>query len=115
MRRRASPGPGTTGLLPQLSRTSERYSNIGAVNLSDDDCEVSVTLRSADGSALGATFLFQLGSGEWQQEFDVFAGLGNRDTAYATVEVLTPQCSAWAYASVIDRDSRDPTTIPVQF
>jgi glucose/arabinose dehydrogenase len=107
--------PGDVGLLPLLSRTGERYSNVGAVNLGDGDCEVTVRLRAADGGALGSPLLFELGPGEWQQAFDVLAGLGNRETASAVVEVLTPECRAWAYASVVDRESRDPTTIPVQF
>jgi glucose/arabinose dehydrogenase len=107
--------PGDVGLLPLLSRTGERYSNVGAVNLGDGDCEVTVRLRAADGGALGSPLLFEVGPGEWQQAFDVLAGLGNRETASAVVEVLTPECRAWAYASVVDRESRDPTTIPVQF
>jgi glucose/arabinose dehydrogenase len=107
--------PGDVGLLPLLSRTGERYSNVGAVNLGDGDCEVTVRLRPADGGALGSPLLFEVGPGEWQQAFDVLAGLGNRETASAVVEVLTPECRAWAYASVVDRESRDPTTIPVQF
>jgi len=107
--------PGEVGVLPSLSRTDQRYSNVGAVNLSDAACEVAVRLKAADGNALGGPLLFELAPGEWQQAFDVLAGLGNQDTASAVVEVLTPECSAWAYASLIDRDSRDPTTIPVQF
>jgi glucose/arabinose dehydrogenase len=107
--------PGGIGLLPSLSRTAQRYSNVGAVNLSDAACEVAVRLKAADGNALGGPLLFELAPGEWQQAFDVLAGLGNHDTASAVVEVLTPECNAWAYASLIDRDSRDPTTIPVQF
>lgn len=107
--------PGDAGLLPLLSRTAERYSNLGAVNLGDSDCEVTVRLRAADGGALGSPLLFELDAGEWRQAFDVLAGLGTHETASAVVEVLTPECSAWAYASVIDRESRDPTTIPVQF
>jgi glucose/arabinose dehydrogenase len=107
--------PGEVGLLPLLSRTSERYSNVGVVNLSGAVCEVAVRFKAAGGDELGSPLLFELGPAEWQQAFDVFAGLGNRETASAAVEVLTPECSAWAYASLIDRESRDPTTIPVQF
>jgi glucose/arabinose dehydrogenase len=107
--------PGDIGLLPLLSRTTDRYSNIGVVNLSGAACQVTVRLKAADGAELGSPLLFELDPAEWQQAFDVFAGLGNRETASAAVEVLTPECSAWAYASVIDRESRDPTTVPVQF
>jgi glucose/arabinose dehydrogenase len=107
-------GPGQVGVLPQLSRTGERYTNIGAVNVGEVECNVAVTLHAADGDSLGDPLSFELEPGEWKQEFDAFAGLGNRTTASATVEVLTPECRAWAYASLIDRSSRDPTTIPLQ-
>jgi glucose/arabinose dehydrogenase len=107
--------PGGVGVLPLLSRTGARYSNVGAVNLGDAACEVTVRLKAADGSALGGPLLFELAPGEWRQAFDVFAGLGTHQAASAVVEVLTPECKAWAYASLIDRESRDPTTIPVQF
>jgi hypothetical protein len=103
------------GVLPLLSRTGARYSNVGAVNLGDAACEVTVRLKAADGSALGGPLLFELAPGEWRQAFDVLAGLGTHQAASAVVEVLTPECRAWAYASLIDRESRDPTTIPVQF
>jgi glucose/arabinose dehydrogenase len=107
-------GPGELGVLPQLSRNSERYVNIGAVNLGEMQCRVAVRLRDAEGAQLGEALIFELEPGEWDQLTDVLDGLGDRDVASATVEVLTPGCRAWAYASLVDRDSRDPTTILMQ-
>jgi hypothetical protein len=51
---------------------------------------------------------------EWRQIFDVLASAGDQEAAWARVEVLTPEGRVWAYASIIDRLSRDPTTIPIQ-
>jgi len=41
------------------------------------------------------------------------AGAGDRDLAYARVEVTTAGGRVWAYGSVVDNDSSDPTTIPL--
>ncbi len=51
---------------------------------------------------------------EWRQIFDVLEPTGDQEAAWARVEVVTPESRAWAYASIIDRLSLDPTTIPVQ-
>jgi hypothetical protein len=55
-------------------------------------------------------------AGRFFQQDLVFnaAAAGSHDNAYATVEVLTTGCAAWAYASVIDNATGDPTTVPVQ-
>ncbi len=54
-----------------------------------------------------------MAAGQWEQVNDVFQviGAGNRDIAHATVEVLSPTDLAWAYASVIDSATNDPTTV----
>ncbi len=57
----------------------------------------------------------KLFAGRYLQSDDVFrlSGAGNQDVAYATVEVQTQGCKIWAYASVVDAITGDPTTIPV--
>lgn len=107
-------GAGEPGLLLQLTRSAERYTNLGAVNLGSGPCAISVRLHAADGSPLGAPFGFDLAPAEWHQFFDVLAAAGEQLAAWARVEVLTPEGRAWAYASIIDRVSRDPTTVPIQ-
>jgi glucose/arabinose dehydrogenase len=107
-------GPGQRGRLSQLTRTGERYTNVGVVNLGDRSCRVAVTLHGDDGMTLGDPLLFELEPVEWQQAFDVLATAGDHEIASSVIEVLTPECSAWGYASVVDRASRDPTTIPMQ-
>ncbi len=107
-------GPGEVGVVSQLARSENRYTNLGFVNLHDQPLELGVTLRGASGAGLGEAMMVSLDPGEWTQLFDVLSGLGQHDAASARVEVLTPGGRAWAYGSVIDRSSRDPTTVPMQ-
>jgi glucose/arabinose dehydrogenase len=105
--------PGRVGILPQLRRGDGFYTNLGIVNLSTTTCTVAVRAFDASGSQAGSTMLFTVEGGQWVQQFDFLAsvGAGNQDTAYATVEVLTPEGKAWAYAALIDSLTRDPTTV----
>ncbi len=52
----------------------------------------------------------------WRQVNDVFAtaGAGSRHWAFATVEVDTSGGLVWAYGSVVDAETGDPTTMPLQ-
>jgi hypothetical protein len=49
------------------------------------------------------------------QENDIFlkSGAGEQTVAYATVDVETPGGSLFAFASVIDNATNDPTLIPL--
>ncbi len=105
-------GPGDSAVLPLVVRSERAYTNVGAVNLGSAPCSLLVGFRNGDGSQAGATVPLDVPIGEWRQLFDPAAALGELD-GYATVDATSPECRAWAYASVIDRDSRDPTTIPV--
>ena len=107
-------GPGETGLVPQLARSAERYSNLGFVNLGAAACTLAVRLSNGAGASLGEELVVELAPLEWRQIFDVLEPAGNQEAAWAKVEVLSPEGRVWAYASIIDRLSRDPTTIPVQ-
>jgi hypothetical protein len=107
-------GPGEVGLVPQLARSAERYTNLGVVNLGPEPCTVAVQLRDEAGASLGGDLRFDLAAAEWRQVFDVLELAGDQEAAWARVEVLSPEGRVWAYASIIDRLSRDPTTIPIQ-
>jgi glucose/arabinose dehydrogenase len=107
-------GPGEVGVVSQLARTGARYTNLGVVNVHDGDAEVAVTLRDADGEVLGQPQVLELEPGEWKQLNDVLSDFGDHDAASARIEVMSPGGRVWAYASIIDRTSRDPTTIPMQ-
>ena len=106
---------GARGYLPQLAKSASRRTNVGFMNLSGTFCEVRVKLWGANGQQLGTTVARTVGSYEWLQVNDVFgaAGAGETNAAYATVEPVTAGTRLWAYASVVDNDSGDPTTIPL--
>jgi len=107
-------GPGEAGIIPQLARTDQRYTNLGAVNLTDMPVTVAIVLRGEMGETSGDPLALDLGPREWKQLNDVLEGYGSGDAVSARIEVTTPGGRVWAYASIIDRLSRDPTTIPVQ-
>ena len=54
-------------------------------------------------------------AGRWTQVNRVFqaAGVSQCPIGYAVVTPVTPGCLVWAYASVVDNGSGDPTTIPM--
>lgn len=105
----------TAGVLPLLRKDGSFYTNIGLQNLSRESCQVEVRLYGPGGAALGSPLTESVGSGRWEQINDAFAkaGAGSAEVAYAVVRVLDPAARVWAYASVIDATSRDPTTVPV--
>ena len=103
------------GVLTQLRKDGSFYTNVGFQNLRETPCDVRVTLHASDGSQLGSPVERTVAAGEWYQVYDVFAaaGGGGAPVAYADVQVLTPGGRVWAYASVIDSVSHDPTTVPL--
>ena len=74
-----------------------------------------ITLHDGNGATIGTPVTTTVPQGRWLQVNDIFtvAGAGTVPLATATVEVLTPGGVVSGYASVIDRDSRDPTTVPL--
>jgi len=107
---------GQSGVITQLAKNANFRTNIGFVNLGDSSCQVRVTLRSASGAAVGSQRTVTVPATGWKQDNDIFqaAGAGTHANAYATVEVLTSGCEVWGYGSVVDNNSGDPTTIPIE-
>jgi uncharacterized repeat protein (TIGR01451 family) len=108
-------GAGRVGVLPQLKKTAATRTNVGVQNLGATPCTVLVTLHSTAGAQVGSGKSITVPGWKWLQVNDIFAatGAGNQSLAYATVEVQTPGGTVWAYASVIDAATGDPTTISV--
>lgn len=108
-------GPGRIGVLPHLKRTAAYRTNIGVVNLGTAQCTALIKLFSSAGVQVGSTKQLTADPGRWVQQYDIFAnvGAGNQPVAYATVEVQNTGDLVWAYASVIDVATGDPTTIPL--
>jgi hypothetical protein len=107
---------GTIGILPQLARTDLFRTNVGVTNLGEDPASVTVRLRGTAAESLGEPVVLSVPPGGLVQVVDVFgaAGAGDRDLAWATVEATTPGSLVWAYASVIDNRTGDPTIIPLE-
>ena len=104
---------GGRGVLPQLRSDAGFYTNVGFVNTGDTGVTVRVTYLGADGSAVGSAVETSVAACRWKQLNDVFSGSGDVPVAYGVVEVTSGAGSVWAYASVVDRSTRDPTTIPM--
>jgi PKD repeat protein len=109
-------GPGRLGVLPQLTRNSLFRTNVGVTNLGPAAVMARIRLYDADGMAAGAPIDVTVPAGGLRQVVDPFgvAGAGDRDVAFATVEVMTTGGLAWAYASVIDNRTGDPTIVPLE-
>jgi len=106
--------PGDAGFLSQLKSTDVFRTNIGYTNYGDAECSVRTSLMDANGVMLKQTFA-TVPPGGWTQQNKVFESAGVAPVAigYAVVNVLTPGCQVWSYASVVDNSSGDPTTVPV--
>ena len=108
-------GTGRFGVISQLTKNASFRTNIGFINLSLLPCQVRVRLYDALGVRVGSERTIEVGTMGFKQETNIFAkaGAGSHANAYARVEVLTPGCLVWGYASVIDEISGDATTIPM--
>ncbi len=108
---------GVIGVLPMLAQGQAYRTNAGIANLSaSGDCSVRFRVVGPTGAQLGNAVTLTAGAGRWVQRDYLLtaASAGSQDVASATVEVTTPGCTAWAYASVIDNATGDPVTVPVQ-
>jgi hypothetical protein len=108
-------GAGQVGVLGQVKKTGAFRTNVGVVNLGTSSCAVAVKLWGGSGAPLGGVKTITAAAGRWVQVSDIFAACSapSQEIAYATVEVQTSGGKAWAYASVVDNATGDPTTIPV--
>jgi hypothetical protein len=104
---------GQIAVLPQLKKTSAFRTNVGFMNHGSAACSVRIRLYSENGSQIGNPIDTSVPAKEWKQINDVFgeAGVGQCPIGYATIEVRTAGGMVWAYGSVVDNGTGDPTTI----
>jgi hypothetical protein len=104
---------GQIGVLPQLKKTSAFRTNVGMMNHGSAACNVRIRLYGENGTQIGSTIDTSVPAKQWKQINDVFAeaGVGSCAIGYATLEVRTPGGMIWAYGSVVDNGTGDPTTI----
>ena len=99
---------GLPGVLSTLRGGPQFRTNIGLVNMADAECTARVQLLDQTGAVVSDPGQIHLGPTEWRQLNNAVPA--SVEGAYATVE---PQggCPIWAYASVIENATGDPTTL----
>lgn len=106
---------GVQGLVMDLKENDRWRSNLGLVNLGDQQISIRIRLFDSSGVQIGGELRRSVPARGWRQIDRVLlaADAGKRDLAYALVEPVTPGDKLWAYGSVVDNTTGDPTTIPV--
>jgi len=108
-------GGDAVGILPHLKGSARFRTNLGVVNLGSVEAQVEVRVFEQTGQQVGRTESLAVASGRWHQQNDVFAwtGAAGEEIAYARLAVSPPDARVWAYASLVDNETGDPTTIAV--
>jgi len=106
---------GRVGILPQLRKSATCRTNVAVANLGGVSATARIQLRNGDGAAVGLARVLTVPSYGMVQDNDIFqkSGAGDQAVAYATVEVETAGARVFAFASLIDNSTNDPTLIPV--
>jgi hypothetical protein len=107
---------GQRGVLSQLASNDAFRTNIGFVNFYWEPVQVRIRLFDGGGTARGSELVETVPAGRWLQVNRVFqeAGAGTCQGCYAVVDLVgSADRAIWAYASVVDNGSGDPTTIPL--
>ena len=108
-------GAGQSAYLAGLTENASYRTNIGLVNTGIANATVLVKLYDGEGNYLSA-YTVPLTPGQWAQATQPFHSKGNQtamDAGYATVTVQTG-AGVFAFASVIDNITNDPTTVAMQ-
>jgi hypothetical protein len=106
---------GVSGYLVGLCESPRFRTNLGLVNLGDAEATVRVRLVAPGGLEIGSPLDVTVPAGGWVQVDRVLvaSGAGQHDLAYASVTSTTPGAMIWAYASLVDNATGDPTTVAV--
>jgi hypothetical protein len=107
--------PPSVGVVAGLKKTDRYRSNLGLLNPGAAEVTVLIRMFDALGRPIGRELTRVVPMAGWLQENDVFAraGAAAEPLAYATVQVLAPGSGVWAYGSLVDNDTGDPTTVPL--
>jgi M6 family metalloprotease-like protein len=102
--------------LPQLTQNAYYRTNIGITNTGSTTANVTVTLYDASGDPAGWSDTRDYAPAEFYQYDQPFllTPAGTIDSGYAVVTVNSGS-GVDAYASVIDQQTGDPTTIAMQY
>jgi len=97
---------GERGFLPGLRQDGRFRTNIGFANAGSGPIDIEITAHAVNGDDLGVSS-YRIAGSSWMQANQALP----RGTAYATFTSATPEAKYLAYASVIDRETDDPTYI----
>ncbi len=105
---------GGAAVLGPLASNDLFRTNIGFVDVGGAGGAGTIALFSSGGAALGTALEVDVEESGWAQLNRVFeaAGAGACDACYAVVSASGGGAALWAYASVVDNASGDPTTLP---
>ena len=103
----------SSGLVPDLKNSAQFRSNVGFLNLGDTPASVTVTLVDDQGAAAGTPVSLEINPQGWTQINDIFshAQAASVPSGYARFQASTG--AVWAYASVVDNGTNDPTSLPM--
>ena len=103
---------GHDGFLSALRNTDGYRTNVGFVNFSDTDADVTLVLRDAHAPIGGMAFA-RVPAGRWVQLNDIFAvaSAGTATFASARLQVHNSGARIWAYGSIVDNHTGDPATV----
>lgn len=106
---------GDVAALAQLAGNEEMRTNIGFVDLGGTGAVARVRLFDGSGDVVGEELNENIPAGGWFQRNRVFRAAGADDCTgcYALIDLVGQGGPVWAYASVVDNESGDPTTIPM--
>jgi hypothetical protein len=108
-------GAGQSAYLAGLTENAAYRCNIGVVNTGTENATVLVELFDGAGRNLGS-YTVSLGAGQWVQPTQPFlnvAGQTAMDRGYAKITVQSGS-GVFAFASVIDNITNDPTPVTMQ-
>jgi hypothetical protein len=108
-------GLGTVGYLPQIKSNDAYRTNLGVVNIGDASVTIEVRVHDQDGDQVGSSKRVITAARRWKQINDLFDAVGadDEDVAYATITVTAGSGQVWVYASVVDNETGDGTTVPI--
>jgi hypothetical protein len=101
------------GIISPVRRTQNFRTNIGVINTGEVSCEVLVYFIDKNGDYAGDIITVNLAPGDWKQinEAIAAAGISFANGLYAVIQLETPGAMVWAYGTVIDNASGDPTAL----
>jgi hypothetical protein len=106
---------GGRAVMAPLAANEAFRTNVGFVNITDESKIALITLVGPEGTVRGETVDVIVGPRAWVQANGIFsaAGAGDCDACSAEITVIGGGGGLWAYASVVDNGSGDPTTVPM--